>query len=146
MVTGTAGLDAVCERAMELIAPSDKAIQIAVFIVALSSMNTPSGRPSFSSTMVPKGTDGWCHRSACTTHSRITGKRNLMGIDRTCPNGHSPREPRQKFRAGPGRNPLGIAKNHRSGAGCRETANKLVVLILASPNSNAVYQEQFHPE
>lgn len=70
----------------------------------------------------------------------------LWGIDRTCPNGRSPREPRQKFRAGPGRNPLGIAKNHRSGAGCRETANKLVVLILASPNSNAVYQEQFHPE
>src|SRR5215472_2406859 len=38
MVTGTAGLDGVCARAMELIAPSNRAIQIAVFIVALSSM------------------------------------------------------------------------------------------------------------
>ncbi len=62
----------------------------------------------------------------------------LWGLTETCPNGHSPREPRQKFRAGAGRNPLRIAKNHRSGAGCRETANKLVVLILASPDSAAM--------
>ena len=43
-------------------------------------------------------------------------RQTLVGIDRTCPNGRSPREPRQKFRAGAGSNPLGITKNRGSSA------------------------------
>lgn len=49
---------------------------------------------------------------------------NPVGIDRTCPNGHSPREPRQEFRAGTRGNPFGIAKNRGSGAGCDEAASE----------------------
>src|SRR5437899_455774 len=52
--------------------------------------------------------------SSC--HSGPEDPPNLVGIDRTCPNGRSPREPRQKFRAGAGSNPLGITKNRGSSA------------------------------
>src|SRR5882762_5223129 len=52
--------------------------------------------------------------SSC--HSGPEDPPNLVGIDRTCPNGRSPREPRQKFRAGAGRNLLGITKNRGSSA------------------------------
>jgi hypothetical protein len=53
------------------------------FILALSSMNASSGRPCFSSTMVPKGTDRLMPQVGLYNAFQITATRRLTRHEKT---------------------------------------------------------------